>query len=740
MRELDEAAAAYGRGDYAGAERLCREVVGAHPEVGRVWYLLGMIAHRRGEAVEAAGYLKRAVELGADDAQVQAHAAEIFRRAGWLDEAVGAGRRAVGLSPGEPATHNNLGMALQDRGDLREAEGCFRRAVEVDGGYERARHNLGNVLTRQGRVEEAGEVLRAALELNPENPQALNAMGVVLSRQHKHREAIAVLGKAVSLRPGYKQALLNLGNAYTDVGRLDEAERCLRELLERHGGYALGWHDLGALLEKRGRLVDALGAYGRSVAIDPGFDQSFAALENVKRRLCDWGGRPGSVDRLLGVVRGCLGAGRASPLWPLASLRFATTPADRLGIARGYAGPIAARVRGREVYPGVSGGGAGSRLGTPSRLTVGFLSHEFRHCVVSHLMAGLFGRFDRGRFRVVGLDYSADDGSELRRQVTGDCDAVVPLGGLTGEGAARRIADEGVQVLVDINSYMPGGRPEIAAHRPAPVQVSYMYPATMGAPWIDYFLTDSYVTPSGHERWFTEELVYLPGPYLPTNRDQAIAGDGPSRAACGLPAVGFVYCSFNHADKIEPELFDVWMRVLRGVPGSVLWQRCDDEVVKRNLRREAGARGVDPGRLVFAGAVPGSAEHLARHRHADLFLDTLTHGGHGTAVDALWAGVPVLACPGETFTSRVSSSLLSAAGLGELIAGGVSEYERIAVELGGDAGRLRGLRERVDRARLGSAVFDTGRLVRGLEAAFEAMWERRVAGLGAGAIRVGGGG
>lgn len=729
---IKEALAAYQSGNLSEAERLCHEINQSDPSQAQPWYLRAMIAHRQAEPQRAAEHIRQAVRHAPDNAEFQTHAAEIFRRARLLDESLACARQAVQLSGQHPATHNNLGMALQDNGDLDEAESCFRRAIVADPRYPRARHNLGNVLILKGQLDQAADVLQEAMRFWPDDPQALNGMGLVLSRQQRYGDAIVTLQKAIQLRPGYRQAQLNLGNVLGEMERFDDAEKCLRDLLESNPQYAQAWHDLGAFMEKRHRMDDALHAYQQSVAIQPDFHQSLAAMENVKRRVCDWSGRPESIERLLGIVRDQVARGRPSPLWPLASLRFPTSAIDRLGIAREYARTISASAAGHEIYtaPGQKEQGTSHVLPASSsgKLRVGFLSHEFRHCVVSHLMGGVFGRFDRKRFEIVGFDYSPDDGSELRRRVASDCDQFISLVGLTPHAAAKRIAAERPQIMVDINSYMPGGKPEIAAHRPAPIQVSYMYPATMGAPWIDYFLTDRYVTPPGKEQYFTEKLVYLSDAYLPTNCDQPIADHCPSRSECGLPEEGFVFCSFNNADKIEPELFDVWMRILHAVPDSVLWQRSDEAITQQNLRNEAHSRGIDPNRLVFAPPLPKSADHLARHRHADLFLDTLTHGGHGTAVDALWAGLPLLACPGETFTSRVSSSLLNALGLTELIADDLETYEQRAVELAKQPDELAKLRDKLANARESSTLFDTTRLVRHLESAFLAMWHRHETG------------
>ena len=733
---VDEAWAAYRNGDLTQAQQLCEQINRLYPDQAQIWYLLAMIAHRQAKPQLAADHIGQAITLAPDNAEILTHAAEIFRRAKRIDASVASAREAVRLSPLHPATHNNLGMGLQDLGDLTAAESCFRQAIAVDPSYPKARHNLGNVLLLQGRLEEAAQVLDETLRLRSDDPQALNAMGLVRSRQLRHREALALLEKAIRIRPGYRQAQLNLGNTLAELDSLDEAESCLRNLLQKNPQYAQAWHDLGALMEKRQRMGDARQAYQKAVTIDPNSHRSLSAMENVKRRICDWSDRPQSIERLLGIVRDEVAAGRTSSLWPLASLRFPTDSRDRLGIAREYSRSISARVKGHEFHPTRNGdvqnttnvspattaGNSGSR-DSGEVLRIGFLSHEFRHCVVSHLMAGLFRRFDRERFEIIGFDYSPDDASQLRQQVAADCDQFISISGLTPYAAAERIAAQRVHILLDINSYMPGGQPEIAAHRPAPIQVSYMYPASMGAPWIDYFLTDRYVTPPGHEQFFSEKLAYLPDAYLPTNCDQPIADHYPSRTECGLPEQGFVFCSFNSADKIEPELFDVWMRILHATPGSALWQRCDESIVQENLRNEARARDIDPDRLIFAPPLPSTADHLARHRHADLFLDTFTHGGHGTAVDALWAEVPVITCPGDTFTSRVSASLLSTVGLTELIASDLTQYEQLALQFAHHPDQLQHVRQKLQSARKTSPLFDTTRLVRNLEASLQVMWQ-----------------
>ena len=723
---MAQAQSLFRAGDLTAAEQICYRIYQAEPEHAGECYLLAMIAHHRSSPQAAVDHMRRAVQLEPANAEYQAHASEIFRRAARSDDAVAAGRAAVRLAPTMPGPHNNLGLALQDSGDLAAAEACFRRAIETNAQYVRAHHNLGIVLRLQDRFEEAAQALADALHFKPDYPQALNALGVIRRLQHRHSEGVECLRRALSLRPDYPSALLNLANALSETGNNDEAHERLRNALRLKPDYAEALHDLGALHERSRRRAAAVDAYEQALRLKPDSIEYLAALENARRHVCDWRGRPQNIERLLNAVDERTGRGEASPLWPLASLRFPTTAAQRLAIATQHARRVAKQVGLRRQSATLDT--VTCDLPPPAPMRIGFLSHEFGYNVVGHLTAGLYGRFDRKRFQIIALDYSKDDGSALRRQILNDCDGVVDLRGLTPLQCAQRIRAESIHVLLDINSYMPGGLPQIAALRPAPIQVAHMYPATTGAEHIDYFLTDRIATPEGHERCFSEKLVYLPNAYLPANGDQQIDQNTPSRLECRLPDGGFVYCSFNNSDKIEPRVFDVWMRILKRVPRSVLWQREDEPAAADNLRRAADARGVEPGRLIFAPKLSSTAKHLARHRCADLFLDTLTHGAHGTAVDALWAGLPLLTCPGETFTSRVAASALAAAGLSELIVESLDEYEELAVELAERADKRRALRGKLASDRTTCALFDTDRYVRNLERAFLAMWQVQNAG------------
>ena len=722
---LNEAEQLYRQGRLAEAQRSCDGLLAVDPDNARAWYLAGIIAHKLGNSTVAADRMKEAVRLAPTNPECLTHASEVFRRAGRLDEAVAAARAAVQQWPEHPAPQNNLGLALKDADQPEEAEACFRKALAIDASYFRAYLNLGNLLHSLDRSTEAYRQFEQALRIRPDYPEALNSAGQLSKELGRSQAAVQLLQRALQLRPGYPKAQLNLANALADLKQVDESERMLVGLTKSHPDYVEAFHDLGALYERQKKVPDAVTAYRRVLELQPDSPQALAALENAKRNICDWSDWPDSVERLIQASQACLAAGKPSPFLPLVSCRFPTTSEHRFKIACHHAARVTRRVGGVSLADDPN---CRARAVEPTRIRLAFLSHEFRYHVVSHLMLGLFRRFSREQFEVFAFDYSPDDSSEMRQTIINDVDQFIRIPSGTDRSRAERIFKEAIHILVDVNSYMPGGRPGIAGHRPAPIQISHMYPATTGASHIDYFITDPFVSPAGDENYFTEKLIYLPCCYLPTDSDQVIATDTPSRAECGLPEHGIVFCSFNKSDKIEPHLFDVWMRILDQTPSSVLWLRNDGPAAAENLRREAAARCIDPDRLVFAQEVPGIPEHLARQRNADLFLDTWTHGAHGTAVDALWAGLPLLTCPGRTFTSRVAASLLTAVGLTELIVEDLEEYESLAVKLAADSARLAALRQSLEQKRQQGELLSTDRYTRNLERGFLAVWEKHRSG------------
>jgi predicted O-linked N-acetylglucosamine transferase (SPINDLY family) len=360
---------------------------------------------------------------------------------------------------------------------------------------------------------------------------------------------------------------------------------------------------------------------------------------------------------------------------------------------------------------------------THDKIRVAYLSADYHSHATAYLIAELIELHDRARFETIGVSFGLDDGSAIRKRLAGAFDRFLDVRAKSDREIAALLATLKVDIAVDLKGYTQDSRPDILSFRPAPIQAQWLgYPGTLGADFIDYVIADETVAPFEHAPFYSEKIIQLPGCYQVNDRKRAITARTPSRQEAGLPETGFVFCCFNNSFKILPPVFDVWMRLLQEVPGSVLWLLQDNAGAETNLRSAAAARGVNPARLIFAGRAK-LEDHLARHRLADLFLDTLPYNAHTTASDALWTGLPVVTCQGNAFAGRVAASLLKAVGLPELVTQNLADYEALALRLAGDPAMLQGIRATLEANRLDHPLFDTDRFRRGIEAAYQRMWE-----------------
>jgi predicted O-linked N-acetylglucosamine transferase (SPINDLY family) len=458
------------------------------------------------------------------------------------------------------------------------------------------------------------------------------------------------------------------------------------------------------------RHTDAVAALDRLLQLEPEFPRAIGERFSHRLHDCDWRGYDAEVARLERALRA---GARADD--PFNTLRLPLDPDVLLACAETTA---------RDVFPSRAALWNGERYGH-ERIRVAYLSADFHAHATSYLMAGLFERHDRGQFEVFGLSYGPAVEDAMRRRLKNGFEHFMDVSLASDLEIARRLRALEIDIAVDLKGYTRHGRLGILSHRPAPIQATYLgFPGALGTRFVDYVLADRTIIPAAAARHYTERVAYLPHCYQVTDDRREIASSTPSRAACGLPDAGFVFCCMNAVVKITPSVFGVWMELLRTVEGSVLWLLDSHAAATRNLRSEAAARGIDPRRLVFAPRLP-QAEHLARYRVADLFLDTLPYNAHTTASDALWAGLPVLTCRGETFAARVGASIDAAAGIDELVTNSLADYGALAVALARDPRRLEALRRKlVDRLR-DCPLFDTDLFRRHLEAAYREMHGRQ---------------
>ncbi len=716
---MAQALSAYQAGDDARAAETCQRVLKLLPKRHDLWNLLGVVERRQGHLVEAAGHFLQAISLKPEFADAHYNLGNCRKQQQDYQGAVGAYRRALRLRGGWSAPWSELSDALRLAGESAEALVAAQRAVALDPASAEAMNHLGNALVAGSRLEEAQASYETALELSPARAEFACNLAVLLQRQGRFKEALPLAQRALESAPGHLLSRYTLGIILQQLGELGPAEAAYREVSAQEPRHLGAAFNLAGLYNTQGRLDDAQRWYEQCVDIEPEHLAARTELIHLGLRRCDWACLPAAQAVLERACERVPETVRPSP-FAFLSLPGATQTQLR-HIAAGWAQALCAGV---EPLP------ARGAVALTRPLRIGYVSADFHNHATAHLMLGLFARHDRTRVSVHAYSLGPDDGSDYRRRIRADCDSFSAVGALSDAAIAQQIQADEIDILVDLKGYTRDGRPRIFAFRPAPVQVQYLgYPGTMGASFIDHLITDAVVTPPDRAPYYAERLAFLPHSYQVNDSEQAIADVLPDRAQCGLPAQGFVFGCFCTHYKIEPTIFSLWMDLLQARAGSVLWLIAGNPLAEANLRREAANRGVDPARLVFAAVLP-KALHLSRLRHTDLFLDTHFYNGHTTASDALWAGVPVLSCPGEAFASRVGESLLRAIGLPELVAPTLAHYRALALELAADPLRLRALRDRLQANRLTEPLFDTTRFARDLEDLYERIWNEAAASRG----------
>lgn len=671
--------------------------------------------HRAGRLDEAAGIYEQLLTEDPDHADASHLLGLVRLRHQDFDGAIRLIGDALIRDPANPIYHGNLGNVLKDAGRPTEAIAAYRRALEIDPSYGEIHNNLGYLLQSSGKLEEAILHYRKAIALRPANHRAHYNLGNALFATGKGEEAVAAFREAARLNPDFTGAWDHLGMVLQRLGRPAEAESAFRRWSELAPGSADAFHALGLELQRQSRLDEAFAAFQRAVQLRPDFLPAMASALWLAQRMCDW---PEVAKHEAVVLRRAAEEPHAVSPFQLMSLP-GVTRAALLDHARALSATIASSEPMRH---------DAGRFNDRSRLRIGYLSSDFHGHPVAYLVAEIFELHDRERFEVLLFSYGPDDGSAMRRRLESGCDRFVDVASLSDDAAAESIRDAGIQILVDLKGYTADDRPGIAARCPAPIQVNWLgFPGTMGAKWIDYLIADPIIVPPDHDGDYAESVVRLPHCYQPNDRRRPTGNAGLTRAACGLPESAFVFCCFNQSYKIEAKLFGVWMRVLQGVPASVLWLLEENRWAKENLVKQAERHGVARQRIVFAPIRP-LAEHLSRYALADLVLDTFPYTSHTTGSDALWAGCPMITVTGETFASRVATSLLANVHLEALIARSFAEYETLALELAHDPARRDGLRRHLRARRDTLPLFDSLRFARSLEAAYGRMWQRFVEG------------
>jgi predicted O-linked N-acetylglucosamine transferase (SPINDLY family) len=625
------------------------------------------------------------------------------------DDARAAYDRASALKPDLAEPWLGRGNICHDLDQLNDALGAHDRALALNPNLAEAWLGRGNALLKLGRYDEAHTAYDRALALQPDLAEAWLGRGNLQSEFSRYEEALASYDRALALKPDLAEAWLGRGNILSDIQRYDDALAAYDRALALAPDIAEIWLSRGNVFATLSRYGDALAAYDKALALKPDLKWAQGNRLYAKLYICDWTDVEADAARLRSSVR----AGNLASQ-PFTMLSIACSAADQLICARRF-------IADEPHFPKIS------RTGNPphDRIRLAYLSADLHDHPLGQLMVGLFELHDRSRFEITAISFGPDPDSDLRRRIKASFEHFVDARQLSDQGIAELVGRRGIDIAVDLTGLTRGNRQNIFARRPAPIQVNYHgYPGTTGADYFDYVLADRTIIPEDQFDCYSEKVVWLPDTYQANDSQRQISEVTPSRGECGLPETGFVFCCFNNTFKILPDVFDVWMRLLQAVEGSVLWLSAANASATINLRKECERRGVSSERLVFAQRVPRAADHLARHRLADLFLDTLPYNAHTTASDALWAGLPVLTCQGPTFAGGVAASLLKAVGLPELITTSHHDYEALALKLARDRPLLASLKAKLADNRLTCPLFDTRRFARHIEAAYATMWHR----------------
>jgi protein O-GlcNAc transferase len=716
----------YGLGRFAEMEQRAKAVLKSFAGTPVLRELLGLALAAQRRFSEALPHFERAARDHPGDPQFWDNLALCQCELKDYEAAERSLRKSLALQPAAIGTLVALGRVLHLRMRNEEAGELLERALALAPGHPAAHYHLGEALAGLDQLDQAEQHLRLAIAAEPNVAASHNELGRVLMRRGALRDAEASFRRAIALDRRSPFSHANLALALGPQGRAGEAAASAREALAAIGGIEtvvcednLSLLDLiASALDDAGDTEDALKLFKATVAFRNEPRRAIWAIYTA-RRACDWD-FAASLEPLACTIGTSEDAVDESAPWRLLFLAGASA-SQQLAAARRSAQRIA------DASPDSMSVNA-ARAGKRERIRIAYFSGDFYSHPVPHLMVGVIEQHDRTRFDVVGYDFSPPAADDYRRRFEAAFDRLVPISGMSDSEAAELIAHDEIDVLIDLAGWTKRARPAVLAARPAPVQMQWLgYPGTLGAPWIDYIVADRVLIRPQDEPDFSEKIIRLPYTYQ-ANDDKRVAAKTQSRSAYGLPEQAIVFCSFNGAFKLTPDVFDCWLRLLQAVDRSVLWLLQPEDIAVRALVANATSRGIDPARLVFAPMVE-PAEHLARIAQADLALDCFPYGSHTTASDTLWAGVPLVALAGDTFASRVSASILTAAGLPELIAPSLAEYYELALGLAGDREALAGLRARVQALRTNGPLFNTEQFTRNFERALAASWERHCAGL-----------
>ncbi len=697
-------------GRFDEAVNLIGRAVTVDPKVADAHFNLGNALRELKQFKAALASYDKAIQLQKDFAEAYNNRGNTLKGMKNLKAAIASYDKAIELNPKYADAYNNRGNALKDLMDLPAAVASFDKAIALMPNFPGVYYNRGLALYALKRYPAALNDFEKATSLNPAHAEAFHARGQVFADLRQLPAAIEQYAKAIKIRSDYAEVYNSRGIAWNELQQNDAALAAYSTAIGLKPDFIAAYSNRVNLLSEMRRPAEAAADCDRILAIDPDYAGIYGARFHARMQICDWQ----DYDQDVAAIADKIGRGKrvAAPFHVL-------TLTDSAALHRRAAELWTAEVSPRDLTLGPI-----AKRGRREKICVGYFSMDFREHPVAHLAVGLIEAHSRERLEITAFSYGPDTQDPMRKRLQSAFDKFIDVRGVSDMDVAAQARALEIDIAVDLAGHTGAARTAIFAMQAAPIQVNYLgYPGTMGSAAYDYMIADKTVIADEARRHTAEKVVYLPHSYQPNDTSRIASERVFSREELGLPPAGFVFCCFNNTFKITPGIFDIWMRILKRVDGSVLWLLEDNPTAAVNLRREAERRGVTPDRLVFAGRAPQD-EHLARQRAADLFLDTLPYNAHTTASDALSTGLPLLTCRGEAFAGRVGASILGALDLPELITATEEDYETRAVALATEPRLLTDIKRRLAENRATAPLFNVGLTARHIEAAYAAMYER----------------
>ena len=713
---LEQGFKAYQAGNLIEAEGFCRQALFFDPENLDSLNLLGVVLSQSGRNEEAIEFLQKAINISPRDANLLNNIGQLYKAEGQLSNAFDAYSLAIKINPEFSEAHSNIANILVALEDNNKALEHYYRALEIDPSNLMARYNLATTLSLRNEHSQAVEVFRSILSVIPDHFEAHNNLAFSLLEQGFKDEALDHLDIALGINPEFSSAYANLGYLFAKLSDWESSLEHYKKATSLDPNRAEAWIGLGNAHESLGNSIDALDSFQFAVNADPEDGNALSALCNQLMGVCAWEELTPALEKLDAIDLRRKGGAKKLYENPLMSLTRTSDLQANAIVAWSWSEDVKLAVTGLEINFSFE-----KRRKLKSILNIGYLSSDFRKHVVGNITNDLIAMHNHEKFRIFAYSTGDDDGSKNRKFIKQNCKKFRDVNNHSSAEIAQLIYEDEVDILVDLNGYTAGSRLEIAALHPAPIQINYLgFPGTVGD-FFDYIILDQVVLEPSEESRFCEKVIYIP-PYYVINEQVPEVSLNLERKEFGLPENSFIFCSFNKPNKIEWVMFECWMNILNRIPNSVLWLIDDNSLATQNLKKAATSFGIEPERLVFANKIPKN-QHLARHRLADLGLDTRLYNGGVTTWDALSAGLPVITLRGNNIPSRAAASMLTSIGMEELITFNLEAYQALAIELAEKVEKLDNIRDKISKNVKSSKLLNTELSVRNLEEAYQTVWK-----------------